>query len=395
MNVYELALKLHEENRGKWEIKSKVPLNNKQDLSLAYSPGVAAACELIAKNPAAAYSHSMKGNTVAIVSDGSAVLGLGDIGPEAGIPVMEGKALLFKEFAGIDGVPIVLNVHTIEEIVNTVKAIAPTFGGINLEDIKAPKCFEIEEKLQDIGIPVFHDDQHGTAIVLLAALINSCKITGKKFEDLRIVVNGAGAAGLAIVNLLKCIGYDSSVCTSVKEIVVCDSVGIISKERTDLNSEKKEILKYTNPNNVSGSIKDALVGMDCFIGVSKGNLLDRNDIKTMAKDPIVFAMANPTPEIFPDEAKAGGAIIVGTGRSDFPNQVNNVLAFPGIFRGALDSKAKRITRSMKITAAYALADSITDISADKVLPDPFDRSIPLKIAKAVADAWLKESNTTC
>lgn len=391
MDYNKIAIEKHKEKRGKWEIKSKFPLETKDDLSVAYTPGVAAVSSAIAEDKEKAYELSMKGNSVAIVSDGSAVLGLGDIGPEAALPVMEGKALLFKQFAGIDGVPIVINKHSVDEIVETVKAIAPTFSGINLEDIKAPTCFEVEAKLQDIGIPVFHDDQHGTAIVLLAALLNAAKLRNTPVSEMRVVVNGAGSAGIAIVNLLKCIGYNKAVCTPVKEILVADSKGIISRDRDDLNSFKQDILKYTNPNNVSGTLKDALTGADVFIGVSKGNLLTREDIKLMAPKPIVFAMANPTPEIFPDEAIAGGAFVVGTGRSDLPNQINNVLAFPGIFRGAIDARATGISSEMKLAAAYALADSVKDITPEKILPNPFDADVPLRVAEAVKQEYLKNA----
>ena len=386
MDYFKESLKKHKETNGKWEIKSKFPLENSDDLSLAYTPGVAEPCTFINKNPESVYDLTMKGNSVAIVSDGTAVLGLGNIGPEASLPVMEGKAILFKKYANIDGVPIVLNVHDVDSIVNTVKAISPTFGGINLEDIKAPQCFEIEKRLQDIGIPVFHDDQHGTAIVLLAALINSCKITGRSIEDIKVVINGAGAAGSSIAKLLKCIGYDPKVCSTVKDIIICDSKGIISKDRTDLNESKKDLLKFTNFSNRTGSLRDALKDADCFIGVSVGNILNGEDIKTMAKDPFIFAMANPIPEIMPDEAIKAGAKVVGTGRSDFPNQVNNVLAFPGIFRGALNAKAKRITESMKIEAARAIASCVENPTADNVIPSTLDYTVANKVAKAVEKA---------
>ena len=386
MNYFEESLKQHQLKQGKWEIKSKFPLENLDDLSIAYTPGVASVCESITKNIDSAYETTMKGNSVAIVSDGSAVLGLGDIGPEASLPVMEGKAVLFKKFADIDGVPIVIDAHSNEDIVTTVKTIAPTFGGINLEDIKAPKCFEIEEKLQDIGIPVFHDDQHGTAIVLLAALLNSSKIINKPLENMKVVINGAGAAGTAIAKLLRCVGHDPKICVPVNDVIVCDSKGIISKERKDLNQYKVALLNYSNHRNKSGTLIDALKGADCFIGVSKGNLLSSEDIKIMAPDPIILAMANPIPEIMPDVAKAAGASIVGTGRSDFPNQVNNVLVFPGIFRGALNAKAKRITESMKIAAAHALASAVTNISVDKILPNPLDSSTSILVANAVEKA---------
>lgn len=382
---FKKSLDIHKYLRGKWAIKSKVPLQNRDDLSVAYTPGVAAVSNHIAKDKNSSYLYTMKGNAVAIVSDGSAVLGLGDIGPEAALPVMEGKAILFKEFADIDGVPIVIDAESVEEIVTTVKTIAPTFGGINLEDIAAPKCFEIEEALQDIGIPVFHDDQHGTAIVLLAALINACKVTGKNIQELKVVINGAGAAGTAIAKLLRCVGQDEAACIPVEDVLVCDTKGIISSDRDNLNHEKIKILAYTNRHNRNGDLKDALRDADVFIGVSKGNLLNGDDIKLMNDDPIILAMANPIPEIMPDEAKAAGASVVGTGRSDFPNQVNNVLAFPGIFRGALEARATRITEGMKIAAAHALANAVNHISADHVLPDPLNRNVAQKVAEAVRE----------
>lgn len=390
MDYFKESLKKHQENGGKWEVKSKFPLDNTDDLSVAYTPGVAAVCEEIKNNPHSAYQLTMKGNSVAIVSDGSAVLGLGNIGPEAALPVMEGKAILFKKFANIDGVPIVINSHSVNDIVNTVKAIAPTFGGINLEDIQAPKCFEIEEALQDIGIPVFHDDQHGTAIVLLAAILNASKVINKPLEQMRVVINGAGSAGIAIAKLLKCVGHGEGVCVAVKDILICDSVGIICKNRTDLNEHKIKLLRFCNAENKSGNLRDALVGADCFIGVSQGNLLNSSDIKTMATDAIVLAMANPIPEIMPDQAKAGGARIVGTGRSDFPNQVNNVLAFPGIFRGALSVSAKKITEAMKIAAAHALANMVTHPTEENILPSPLDLSVAPIVAQAVAQAAIAD-----
>ncbi len=390
MDFFAESVKVHLRHRGKWEIKPKLPLQSRNDLSIAYTPGVAAVCERIKAHPSEVYELTMKGNAVAIVSDGSAVLGLGNIGAEAGLPVMEGKAILFKKFAGIDGVPLVINAHTVEEITAVVKAIAPTFGGINLEDIQAPKCFEIEAALQDIGIPVFHDDQHGTAIVLMAAMLNASQILGKPLEEMKVVINGAGAAGIAIARLLSCVGHDSGRCTPVKDVILCDTHGIISKERKDLNAFKQQLLSFSNTSNLSGTLRDALVGADCFIGVSKGNLLHQADIRSMAPDPIILAMANPIPEIMPAEAKAGGARIIGTGRSDFPNQVNNVLAFPGVFRGALDAKAKRITESMKIAAAFALARAVEQPNEDHILPDPLDLSIPGIVAAAVREAALLE-----
>ncbi len=385
-DYYQQSLDLHRENRGKWEINSKVPLENRDDLSVAYTPGVAAVCGEIEKNVAAAYDLTMKGNTVAIVSDGSAVLGLGSIGAEAALPVMEGKAILFKKFADIDAIPLVVNTQSADELITTVKSIAPTFGGINLEDIAAPKCFVVEQALQDIGIPVFHDDQHGTAIVVLAALINSCRVVEKNLENLQVVINGAGAAGTAIARLLRCVGHSPDVCIPVDNVYVCDSKGIISSDRDNLNQPKKELLGYTNKDSRSGDLRDALVDADVFIGVSKGNLLTASDINKMAQDPIILAMANPVPEIMPDVAKNAGAAVIGTGRSDFPNQVNNVLAFPGIFRGALDAHAKRISESMKIAATHALAESVTEVSAEYILPDPLDQSVAYAVADAVRKA---------
>ncbi len=364
-----------------------MPVASKDDLSLAYTPGVARPCELIAKDPEEARELTIKRNTIGIVSDGSAVLGLGNIGPLAAIPVMEGKALLMKEFANIDAFPICLDTQDEQEIIETVRRIAPVFGGINLEDISAPRCFVIEQALQDLGIPVFHDDQHGTAIVLMAALLNAAKVTGREPSSLRVVINGAGAAGTAIAKLLRCVEQDPNVCMPVADVVVCDSKGAIHKGRDDLNESKKEILSFTNRGNRTGSLQEVLVGYDAFIGVSKGNLLTKENVRTMADNAIVLAMANPIPEIMPDEARAGGAAVVGTGRSDFPNQVNNLLAFPGIFRGALDAKATRITEAMKIAAAHELAYLVREPTADRILPDPLDRSIAPCVAAAVGRAW--------
>lgn len=386
MDYFKESVKLHEKLKGKIGISNKIEVETKDDLSLVYSPGVAEPCKEIHKNPERAYDLTMKGNTVAVVSDGTAVLGLGNIGAKAAIPVMEGKAMLFKKFAGIDAVPICLDTEDPEEIIRTVKLLAPVFGGINLEDISAPRSFQIEDALQDIGIPVMHDDQHGTAIVVLAGLINAAKVVNKKIEDLNIVINGAGAAGNAISKLLSCLSLEDNMCTPVKSIIICDSKGIISKDRTDLNDAKKASLVYTNKRNISGSLQDALVGADAFIGVSIANLLDRNDIKTMAKDAIIFALANPVPEIMPEEAKAGGAAVVASGRSDFSNQVNNVLAFPGIFKGALQSRAPRITGSMKLAAAYAIADCVECPSTEQIIPSALDMTVADKVAEAVARA---------
>ena len=383
------SLKLHQKFGGKLEVRSKVPLASQDDLSLAYTPGVAQVCREIAEDSSKVFDLTIKKNTVGIVSDGSAVLGLGNIGAEAAIPVMEGKAVLFKEYAGIDAFPICVKTQNSEEIISLVKNIAPIFGGINLEDITAPRCFEIEGALIDLGIPVFHDDQHGTAIVLLAALINASKLAGKHLSELSIVVNGAGAAGTAIAELLLCTGYNPNVCEPVKEILICDSKGIISRYRGDIsgNAAKCRISRITNRNNRSGTLKDALVHADVFIGVSVGNVLDPRWIETMDDKPIILAMANPIPEIMPDVAKEAGAFIVGTGRSDFPNQVNNVLAFPGIFRGALDARAARITSKMKLVTACVLAEQVENPTVDKILPSPLDKSVAKNIADTVRRAW--------
>jgi malate dehydrogenase (oxaloacetate-decarboxylating) len=391
MDIFEESLQLHKTLRGKISVHNKMDVRTVEDLSQVYSPGVAAPCEAIAADESKVYDYTMKGNTVAIVTDGSAVLGLGNIGAKAAIPVMEGKAMLFRKFADIDAFPICLDTQDTDEIVRAVEMIAPVFGGINLEDISAPRCFEIEKRLQNIGIPVFHDDQHGTAIVVLAALINACKLLGKSLFQLRVVVNGSGAAGTAITRTLKCQGYGEEVdtCMSVKDLIVCDSHGIISSHRTDLNDEKQALLKYTNINNMGGKLQDALVGADVFIGVSKGNLITADDVRTMAKDPIIFALANPIPEIMPDEAKKGGAAVVGTGRSDMPNQINNVLGFPGIFRGALDARATRITPAMELAAAHAIAGCLTNPSADQIIPATLDPVVAFRVAEAVKAVALK------
>lgn len=371
-----LSIKAHLKARGKIEVVGKMPLKNREDLSIAYTPGVAGPALLIAKNINKAYDLTSTKNGVAIVSDGSAVLGLGNIGPEAALPIMEGKAVLFKRFAGIDGFPIVLGTQNTEEIIAAIKAIAPTFGGINLEDISAPRCFEIEKRLmKELSIPVMHDDQHGTAVVVLAGLINALKIVKKKKELVRVVINGAGAAGIAITKLIYLYGF--------KNIIICDSVGVISDERSDLNPIKKEISKITNKNNISGKLTDALKDADIFIGVSKGNLLTASDIKTMSEKAIIFAMANPTPEIMPDEALKAGAAVVASGRSDFPNQVNNVLAYPGIFKGAIEARLNNITEEMKIAAAEALANVVKKPASDKIIPDPFDKNIVPAVSNAI------------
>jgi len=369
------SLYLHKKTGGKLEIKSKFEIKSREDLSMAYTPCVAEISSLIAKDKKLANDYTIKKNTIAVVSDGSAVLGLGDIGAEAAIPVMEGKAILFKELANVDAFPICLASQDPEEIIQTVKNIAPVFGGINLEDISAPKCFYIEKQLQNIGIPVMHDDQHGTAIVVVAALINSAKIIKKNLCSMKIVIVGAGAAGTAITKMI-------ALELNPKDILVCDSKGIISKQRKDLNPMKKKLLEITNKNNIKGEIEDALLNADVFIGVSKGGLINTQMIKTMNSDAIIFAMANPIPEIMPDEAKRGGASIVGTGRSDFPNQINNVLAFPGIFRGLLDSKATKVTNEIKIEAARAIADCVLNPTVNNILPNPLDK----KVSKAIAES---------
>ncbi|MFK7865271.1 MAG: NADP-dependent malic enzyme [Pseudohongiellaceae bacterium] len=379
---------LHKQLKGKIRVESKFDVRDKEDLSLVYSPGVAAPCLEIAADKEKVWDYTIKSNTVAIVTDGSAVLGLGNIGAEASLPVMEGKAMLFKKFADVDAFPICLDTQDSEEIIETVRRIAPAFGGINLEDISAPRSFEVEEALQDLGIPVFHDDQHGTAIVVLAGLINACKVVNKDLAELRVVINGSGAAGIAIAKLLRCIGTDDSVCISVKEVVVCDSKGIIHRDREDLNTAKKELLNYSNPNNRKGDVFEAIKDADVFIGVSVGDLLKAEHIQTMAKDAVVFAIANPVPEIMPEEAKRGGAAIVGTGRSDLPNQINNVLGFPGIFRGALDVRAKRITAKMKLAAAYAIAGVVEQPSADYIIPSTLDVKVAFEVAEAVKEAAL-------
>ncbi|GIM27684.1 malate dehydrogenase [Clostridium polyendosporum] len=381
MNYFEESLKLHERSMGKVEVISKIKVETRDDLSLAYSPGVAEPCRKIHENEENVYKYTSKGNLVAVVTDGTAVLGLGDIGPKAGIPVMEGKAILFKEFASVDAFPICLDTKDVDEIVKTVKLIAPGFGGINLEDIGAPRCFEIEEKLKkELDIPVFHDDQHGTAIVVLAGLINALKLVGKKIEDLKVVVNGAGAAGTAIAKLL--------LSTGVKNLIACDKVGILYRGIENIDDAKKALAEVTNPDNIQGTMADALVGADVFIGVSAPGILKPEMVRTMNKDAIVFAMANPTPEIMPDEAKAAGVKVMGTGRSDFPNQINNVLVFPGLFRGALDVRAKEINEEMKIAAAYAIANVVKEeeLNSENVIPFALDKEIAAKVAEAVAKA---------
>ncbi|MEE9391460.1 MAG: NADP-dependent malic enzyme [Planctomycetota bacterium] len=385
MDIYEESLEMHRQQRGKLEVRSRVRLESQHDLSLAYTPGVARPCEVIAADPGAAWDLTWKGRCVAVVSDGSAVLGLGDIGPEAALPVMEGKATLFREFAGIDAIPIVLATHDVDEIVKFVTLMAPTFGGINLEDISAPRCFAVERALQDIGIPVLHDDQHGTAIVLLAAMMNAARVQQRGLSDLKVVISGAGAAGRAIARLLLCEEQDDR-CVPVGQVRVCDSKGIIYPGRNGNSELKEDMGRLSNPESEKGDLQQALKGADVFIGVSRGGILKQADIETMADDCIVFAMANPIPEIMPDEALAGGAAIVGTGRSDFPNQVNNVLAFPGLFRGALEARAKKFTNSMLFAAIDAIVQSVEEPTPRRILPSPFDRNVPVKVARAVAAA---------
>ena len=368
---------MHEQWKGKLETVSKTKINTREDLALAYTPGVAEPCKKIAENKEDVYKYTIKSNTIAVVSDGSAVLGLGNIGAHAALPVMEGKAVLFKEFGGVNAFPICLDTQDTDEIVKAVIQLAPAFGGINLEDISAPRCFEIEERLKaSLDIPVFHDDQHGTAIVVLAAIINSLRITGKKKEECRIVINGSGAAGIAITKLLLRYGF--------RHLMLCDSQGIVSSKSPRLNDIKKEMLKITNLEDKTGTLADALVSADIFIGVSAPNVVTSEMVKTMNTDPILFAMANPVPEILPDVAKAAGARIVGTGRSDFPNQINNVVAFPGIFKGALEGRAKQITEEMKLAAAEALASLVTDeqLNEDFIMPEAFDP----RVAEAVSEA---------
>lgn len=376
-----LALDMHENKKGKISLESKVRVENKDDLSIAYTPGVAQPCREIHKNKEDVYKYTSKGNMVAVVSDGSAVLGLGDIGAEASIPVMEGKAILFKEFAGVDAFPICLKTNEVDEIVNTVKLMEPVFGGINLEDISSPRCFEVEEKLKkELDIPVFHDDQHGTAIVVASAIINYVKLSGKRVENLEIVINGPGAAGIAIGKILLSM--------NVKNIIFCNLQGAISEGMEDLNWAQRNMLEITNIRNEKGSLKDVIKDKDIFIGVSGPNMLTTDMVKTMAKDSMVLAMANPIPEIMPEDAKLGGALVVGTGRSDFPNQVNNVLAFPGIFRGALDVRAKEINEEMKIAAAYAIANTILDseITSENIIPNAFNKNVVENVANAVKEA---------
>lgn len=384
MTIYDESLKYHEKYKGKLEIRSKVAIENSRDLSLAYTPGVAEPCRRINACIDDIYKYTTKGNMIAVVTDGTAVLGLGDIGPEAALPVMEGKCVLFKTFGGVDAFPICLATKDVDEIVKTVKLISPSLGGINLEDISAPRCFEVEERLKaELNIPVFHDDQHGTAVVVLAALINATRALNRKIKDLSIVINGAGAAGIAISKLL--------IKTGVKDVVLCDRKGTIYKGREGMNPSKEKMAEITNRRMVKGSLKDAMAGADVFIGVSAPDVVTGDMVKSMAPDCMIFPMANPTPEIFPDEAVKAGAKIVGTGRSDFKNQINNVLAFPGIFRGALDVRASQINDEMKIAAAHAIADSVSseELSTDFIMPHAFNKQVGINVASAVAEAARK------
>lgn len=378
MTTNEKAVFLHKEWNGKLETVSKAPVKSREDLSLAYTPGVAEPCKLIAENPEDAYVYTMKANTVAVVSDGSAVLGLGNIGPYAAMPVMEGKCVLFKEFGGVNAVPICLDTQDTEEIIKAVTYLAPGFGGINLEDISAPRCFEIEERLKEkLSIPVFHDDQHGTAIVVLAGIINALRVTGKKKEDCKVVVNGAGSAGIAITKLLLTYGF--------QHVTMCDRHGIINKDYPDLNWMQQKMTEVTNLENKTGTLADALKGADIFVGVSAPDIVSPEMVASMNKDAILFAMANPVPEIMPDVAKAAGAKVVGTGRSDFPNQINNVIAFPGIFKGALEGRATQITEEMKLAAANALAGLVSDeeLNEDFIMPEAFDPRVAQVVSQAV------------
>ena len=384
MDIKEKALKQHEEWQGKIEVTSRAKLETPEDLSIAYTPGVAEPCLKISEDTDLSYKYTRRGNMVAVVTDGTAVLGLGDIGPEAGMPVMEGKCVLFKEFGGVDAFPLCVRSKDVDEIVNTIALLAGSFGGVNLEDISAPRCFEIEKKLKErCDIPIFHDDQHGTAVVTAAAMLNALKVTGRKLEDIRVVTSGAGAAGIAIIKLLVSLG--------LKDVIMCDRKGAIYEGREGLNAEKEEMAKISNREMRKGSLAEVLKGADVFIGVSAPGTVTPEMVKTMAPNPILFPMANPVPEIMPDLAKEAGAAVVGTGRSDFPNQINNVLAFPGVFRGAFDVRAKDINDEMKIAASEALAGLITDeeLSADYIIPKAFDKRVGPAVAKAVAEAARK------
>ncbi len=385
MDKKEFALKQHEEWNGKLEVISRAKLETPADLSVAYTPGVAEPCLEIAKDVDLSYKYTRRGNMVAVITDGTAVLGLGDIGPEAGMPVMEGKCVLFKTFGDVDAFPLCVRSKSVDEIVRTVELLAGSFGGVNLEDISAPRCFEIERQLKEkCDIPIFHDDQHGTAVVVAAAMINALKLTGKKLEDIKVVTSGAGAAGIAIIKLLISFG--------LKNVIMCDRTGAIYEGRQGLNTEKQEMSKISNKNKEQGTLADVIKGADVFIGVSAPGAVTEEMVKSMAPNPILFPMANPVPEIMPELAKAAGAAVIGTGRSDFPNQINNVLAFPGIFRGALDVRASDINDEMKVAAAYAIANLITEdeLNPDYIIPNPFDK----RVAKAVAEAVAKAARDT-
>jgi len=379
------SVAMHAELHGKLEVHSKVALTNRKDLSLAYTPGVAQVCQEIAAQPAKVFELTLKHNTVAVVSDGSAILGIGNLGAEAAIPVMEGKAVLFKEFAGVDAFPICLATQDVDEIVRAVRLIAPVFGGINLEDISAPRCFEVEARLQDLGIPVFHDDQHGTAIVVLAAMLNALKVAGKTLDQCTIVFNGSGASAIACARLILSYG-DLGRAPKPGDLILCDSKGIVHRERTDLNAHKRELAERSNRTGKRGGLADALRDADIFIGLSQGNLVTDAMVRSMRPHPIILAMANPIPEIMPDVAREAGAAVVGTGRSDFPNQINNVLAFPGVFRGALDAQARVVNEAMKVAAAEALASYVIEPTPERILPDPLDKQVALRIGRAVANA---------
>ena len=384
MDKKEFALKQHEEWNGKIEVISRAKVSTPEDLAVAYTPGVAEPCLEISKDVDLSYKYTRRGNMVAVVTDGTAVLGLGDIGPEAGMPVMEGKCVLFKEFGGVDAFPLCVRSKSVDEIVRTVELLAGSFGGVNLEDISAPRCFEIERQLKEkCDIPVFHDDQHGTAVVTAAAMLNALKLTGRKLDEIKVVTSGAGAAGIAIIKLLISLG--------LKNVIMCDRTGAIYEGREGLNAEKIEMAKISNRNMVKGTLEEAIKGADVFIGVSAPGTVTAEMVKSMAPNPILFPMANPTPEIMPEIAKAAGAAVVGTGRSDFPNQINNVLAFPGIFRGALDVRASDINDEMKVAAAYAIADLIKEdeLNADYIIPNPFDKRVAESVAKAVSEAAIK------
>lgn len=386
-NYDQLSIEAHKKYGGKIRIESKMPLDTREDLSIAYTPGVAEPCRQIAKDKTKAYDYTWKGNTVAVVTDGSAVLGLGDIGPEASLPVMEGKCVLFKKFAGVDAVPVTLDTQDPDEMISTVKAIARTYGGINLEDIGAPKCFEIEQTLKkELPIPVMHDDQHGTAIVTLAGMINAMRVTGRELNDLKVVINGSGAAGVAIVKLLQHVG--------VREIIVCDSRGILYRGRKEMNEVKQEMAEITNRQRVKGSLKDALDEADVFIGVSVPDVLKKEMIHEMTKNPIIFAMANPVPEIMPQDAHDAGAGIVATGRSDFPNQINNVLAFPGLFRGALNARTHNFSYKMYVAAAYGIANCVDEPTAEEIIPSAFDKRVAENVAQIVEDVCKEDKEMT-